>query len=810
MPDTSPSLTGPEPRPPAVPEVPGFVLHDFIGRGSSGMVWRATQDGTMREVALKLLAPWHAHGLAPLRFEREAEISASLEHDAIARVYGAGDCPAGPWLAMELVEGPPADVWVHETQPALRARVEFFRDVCSGISHAHQRAVIHRDLKPGNVLVTPEGRPKIVDFGLARRLSGSSLDVSLTREGDFLGTLAWMPPEQAAGRWDEVDALSDVFALGTILFGLIAGEPPLDGSLPPATQLAAAQCGERRRLREVVPGAPRDLEAIIDHCLAAKKSDRYQSVAELEADVSRWLAGEPVQAPVGAPLYWMRKKLRRHWPAVAAAVVAVLAAAGLGFGYLAGQAQVEQEKQAALRREADQKAQTLYEAQELVTQLLTEMQPYFEKAGHPEWIEEAEKRVEAFPWADSAAGAYDARKFRGRSALVQGDALAGSGNWSAALQAYNRAVENLKTLVEAKPEVPLFREELIQARLGSNRALLELGFHREAFRAGARVLELSAPDSGAPLPPKLTGSVVEAVLRMAEATTGVPERGPQALALARQALAQIAPVQQVQDLPPNEAEWQARLCLAIARLSARLEDRPAARQAAAEAELAARRFHASGSTGEVSARLLASVLTVVGEGALAENDPHGASRVLAEASDLLATPKIASSQSDAPYKDLGKAWEKCANLIIAQHGPKWALEANDRAIHLWDLVRDRSRNSASLNPLTRLNLANARYAKLLGDQAAADRYAARVVALADVTGKDPKIRPVAALDAIEAAVLLVEAAAPERKGRASWRDTVRAGLKWLESTASEILPDQQQRRAELDPRIRRALEEVPP
>ncbi|MFN0125188.1 MAG: serine/threonine-protein kinase [Verrucomicrobiales bacterium] len=358
---------------PSPPVVEGFVLHEFIGRGGSGMVWRATQEGTMREVALKVLAPWRAHVLAPLRFEREAEIAASLEHEAIAGVFGAGECPAGPWIAMELVAGPPADDWVRETNPPLRERVVFFSRICAGMSHAHQRGVIHRDLKPGNVLVTPDGTPKIVDFGLARRDADDSLEGDFTREGDFLGTLAWMSPEQARGEWTEVDALSDIFALGAILFGLVAGAPPLDSKLPPAAQLAAAQSGERRRMREVVPTVPRDLDAVVARCLQAGKSDRYQSVAELTADLDRWLVGEPVRAPVGAPFYWVRKKLRRHWKAAALSSVGALSAAGLAGGYLHGKARVEAERTAALEREAEQRKRTLHEAQELVTQLLVEM-----------------------------------------------------------------------------------------------------------------------------------------------------------------------------------------------------------------------------------------------------------------------------------------------------------------------------------------------------------------------------------------------------------------------------------------------------
>ena len=637
-------VTLPEPHAaPRPPKVAGFVLHDFLGRGSSGMVWRATQEGTMREVALKVLAPWLAHGMAPMRFEREAEIAASLEHESIARVYEAGESESGPWLSMELVDGSPADAWVRETHPSVRQRVEFFRRVCSGMSHAHRRGVIHRDLKPGNILVAPDGTPKIVDFGLARRQESHSLEVSLTRDGDFFGTLAWMAPEQAAGRWVEVDALSDVHALGSILFCLLTGSSPLETGLPPAALLVAAQAGERRRLREADPAAPRDLEAIVARCLAPNKAQRYQSAAELEADVSRWLAGEPVRAPVGAPFYWIRKKLRRHWPVAGAVAVAIVTAAGLAAGYWQGRERVEEEKQAALQREAAQKARTLHEAQELVTQLLIEMRPFFEHVGHPEWLVEAEQRVAAFPWDASGGGAYDPRRFRGRSALVQGDNLFNKGQWGGALNAYHESIKQLGSLVAENGDIPLFREELVMARLGESRSLVRLNFHKEAYGAAHRALELIDPATGYSSSAALGRALIEAVCQLAEATTGIPERAADALKIARKAQSQAPTEPPAGGAPPELEEARVQLALWIARLSARLENREVAKAEAARAETAARRFASATGQGETSGRLLALVLVVVAEGALADGDASGACRLLHEATLLLGKGNAAAN-----------------------------------------------------------------------------------------------------------------------------------------------------------------------
>jgi hypothetical protein len=785
---------------PPPPDVDGFVVHEFLGRGSSGVVWRATQDGTMREVALKVLAPWQAHGLAPLRFEREAEIAASLEHEAIARVFGAGQCAAGPWLAMELVIGPPADDWVAQTTPSLREKVEFFHFVCAGMSHAHQRGVIHRDLKPGNVLVTAAGRPKIVDFGLARRAAPSSLEVSLTREGDFLGTLAWMPPEQASGRWNEVDALSDVHALGAILFALVAGEPPIDSRLPPAAQLAAAQSGERRRLRESAPSAPRDLEAVVAKCLAAQKSGRYQSVAELEADLVRWLAGDPVQAPVEAPLYWIRKKVRRHWPAVAAAGAAGLAAVGLAAGYWQGKAQVEAEKQAALRREAAQKARTLQEAQELVTQLLVEMRSAFEKAGHPEWIAEAERRVAAFPWGD-AEGPYDARRFRGRSALVQGDILASKAQWGGALSAYREATEQLKPLVEEQPAAPLFREELIRARLGQSRALIKLSFHKEAFRAARDALELIGPADGQPVLPTLTQGLVDACCQLGEATVGLPDRTKDALEINRRSLLSLPESGSPNTPAPQIAEWKARLAVSIAQLSARTEPLNESRAAAGSAVEAARQFAALTDDGELSGRLLAAALAVRANRAVAEADPGGACTLLDEASRLLGNGPIPLTLSSAPHVQVAQTWEVCATYIAAHHDARWALEANDRALALWGQIRKRSPNADTTVPLSRLCLANLHLALKLGDASQIERRALLTTQKLDIARRDNSARAPIALDAIEAAVLMLEAGHPDAPNQPTWRQIIKEAQRWMEESKTRLTKSTVARTAALRPRI---------
>jgi hypothetical protein len=476
----------------------------------------------LREVAVKFLGSWQGSGLAELRFEREAEIASGLEHENIVRVFDSGESGSGRWLAMELVGGATLDGWVALEDPPLRRRMEVFAGICAGVRHAHQRGVIHRDLKPGNVLMATDGTPKVADFGLARRVGGESLEVTLTREGDVFGSLAWMAPEQVAGKWEEVDVLSDVYALGALLYSLVAGRPAVDAGLAPAAVAAAIRAGDFARLGRVRAGTPRDIETIAERCMAVEKGRRYQSAAEVEEEVRRWLRGDPIRARAASPVYWVGKKLRRHWVPVAAVVV-VLTALGTGvWSHLEGRRTMEREREEGLRREAEQTARTLHEAQELVTQLLEEMRPKFEEAGHPEWIEEAERRVAAFPWdvGGSGAGAYDPRRFRGRAALVQGEMLASRGQWAHAHQSYMRAVNQLKTLVPEHPKALIFREELARARIGASVALIRLRFHMEAVRSAGYALDLLEPMADTAATSPLRSAMVEAACLLAEAANG--------------------------------------------------------------------------------------------------------------------------------------------------------------------------------------------------------------------------------------------------------------------------------------------------
>ncbi len=308
-----------------------------LGAGGMGEVWEAEQEHPRRRAALKLLRPGLAGARARRRFHDEVDALARLEHPAIARILEAGEHAAGggdprPWYAMELVPGArPITELARAGGPGWRERVELFRTVCAAVDHGHRNGVIHRDLKPGNILVGEDGRPRVIDFGVAR-MSVSATDAAeiarRTQAGEIVGTLAAMAPEQLDGR---ADVRTDVHALGLVLHELLAGAPPFD-----TTGLALGEIA--RRVRERVPappsahapGLPRELDWITARALEKDPERRYASAAVLGEELGRVLRGEPVLAGPPTALYRARSFVRRHRVGVGvAALVFVLLAGGI-------------------------------------------------------------------------------------------------------------------------------------------------------------------------------------------------------------------------------------------------------------------------------------------------------------------------------------------------------------------------------------------------------------------------------------------------------------------------------------------------
>jgi hypothetical protein len=308
-----------------------------IGTGGMGRVYEAVQDSPQRSVALKVMRSLVATPEVLRRFEFEVELLAQLRHPGIAQVFEAGTFDNGeeqvPWFAMELVAGARAvDVHVREANLGLRERLELVAEVCDAVHHGHQRGIVHRDLKPGNVLVDADGRPRVIDFGVAKSTNSDIAVTTLhTRLGALVGTLQYMSPEQCDSDPAAIDARTDVYSLGVILYELLCERPPYDvsgRSLPSAARTVREQEPERpSAVRRALRG---DLEAIVLKAIEKQRERRYGSAADLAADLRRHLAGEPVEARP-ATLRWRVSRWIGRRPilatTIACAMIVVFAAA---------------------------------------------------------------------------------------------------------------------------------------------------------------------------------------------------------------------------------------------------------------------------------------------------------------------------------------------------------------------------------------------------------------------------------------------------------------------------------------------------
>ncbi len=277
----------------ASPAIPGYEILGELGRGSMGVVYHARQVRLNRPCALKLiLAGAHADANAFLRFRGEAEAIARLQHPNVVQIHSIGEVDGLPFFEIEYVSGGSLDKAIDGTPWPARRAVALVEPLARAIAEAHRLGLIHRDLKPGNVLLAADGTPKITDFGLAKSLN---LDSGLTGTEAILGTPSYMAPEQAEGKAKEVGPLADVYALGTILYELVTGRPPFKGTTIQETleQVKSAEAVPPSRL---VPGLPRDLETIGLKCLQKEPARRYASAEALAEDLRRYQVGEPILA----------------------------------------------------------------------------------------------------------------------------------------------------------------------------------------------------------------------------------------------------------------------------------------------------------------------------------------------------------------------------------------------------------------------------------------------------------------------------------------------------------------------------------
>jgi serine/threonine protein kinase len=403
-------------------ERPGTIIDRYkllekLGEGGFGAVYVAEQkEPVKRRVALKIIKLGMDTRQVIARFEAERQALALMDHPNIAKVLDAGATETGrPYFVMELVRGVPITRYCDENNLPTIERLGLFMAVCHAIQHAHQKGIIHRDIKPSNILVTLHDGvpvPKVIDFGIAKATQGELTDKTIyTQFQQFIGTPAYISPEQAEMSGLDMDTRSDIYSLGVLLYELLIGRTPFDGQelvmsgldemrrvireqepLRPSTRLSAFTPEEltataKRRSADppkLVHALRGDLDWIVMKCLEKDRARRYETASGVSADLKRYLDNEPVVARPPSTLYQFHKFVRRHKGAVAAAsAVAVALVLGLGFATFA----FLRERQARLNQAAAEKAKQVETVRadavaEFMWKLLASTAPELLRQGH--------------------------------------------------------------------------------------------------------------------------------------------------------------------------------------------------------------------------------------------------------------------------------------------------------------------------------------------------------------------------------------------------------------------------------------------
>ena len=308
-------------------ELGDYELLEEVGRGGQGVVFRARQKSLNRTVALKVISLGQWASEAHLkRFRREAEAAASLDHAGIVPIYEVGERDGSCYFSMKFVEGGQLDEVVRRKPTSIRQAAELIAKVARTVHYAHEHGILHRDIKPGNILLDQKGEPHLTDFGLARLIETES---TVTRTMEVLGTPSYMAPEQAAGETTKLSKATDVYGLGAVLYQLLTGHPPFAGGTTYET-IRLLRDTEPRAPRLLNPKVDRDLSTICLKCLEKDPKRRYSSALAVAEDLGHWLKHEPIQARRSGIFTRSSKWLRRNPTSalLAGSLVALVAAVG--------------------------------------------------------------------------------------------------------------------------------------------------------------------------------------------------------------------------------------------------------------------------------------------------------------------------------------------------------------------------------------------------------------------------------------------------------------------------------------------------
>lgn len=359
-----------------------YTINAKIASGGMGSVFRAEQDHPRRTVALKIIQFGAMNAASLRRFEYEAEVLGRLKHPGIVHIFEAGTFDLGdgarPFFAMELIEGEPITEFANRRNLDTTARLQLIVSACQAMQHAHQQGVMHRDLKPGNMLVSAEkSEVKILDFGVARTVD-ATIGGGHTATGELVGSIRYMSPEQIAGDPVQIDSRCDVYALGVIAYELLAGRLPYDLKTGSVAEVSHAILhDDPTRLGAVNARYRGDLETIIAKAMAREKERRYQSPAEFAADIERFLSDEPIMARPPTAMYQLRKFAQRNRTLVGGVIATILALA-IGMALYASEAARARDSAQLALQEADRADAERGKAEAVntfLTRMLAEIDP---------------------------------------------------------------------------------------------------------------------------------------------------------------------------------------------------------------------------------------------------------------------------------------------------------------------------------------------------------------------------------------------------------------------------------------------------